>query len=167
MSWELLDKATSALVHISVLIAGIFAVYKLRLYRVLERRWRSDLVCRHTDLSNGQTIFTADYTIQNTGERPILLSEVRLQLVAARTEGTLLVPDHDRILSRRVCKADDPSLGGHFQIEAGERSIFTLRAALQSLEDVVFVLCAFDSPFRRTPADFRGIYVKAAAAHPS
>ena len=161
MTWDRAETIASTLVHGSVLLAGAFAAVKLRLYNVMSHRWRSDLECRHTDLTDGRTIFTADYTICNTGERPIRLSEVRLKLVGARTQDTLLVPDEDRLFSARICKSEDPRLRGHFRIEPGERTIFTLRAALQSLEDVVFVLCAFDSPHRRTPAGFRGLYVKA------
>lgn len=162
-AWGQLDTATSALVNVSVLIAAAVAVVKWRLYNLFAHRWRSELECRHVVLPDRRVVFTADYTVHNTGQRPLALSEVRLRLVRARIEDTLLVPDAGRVLAARVCRSDDPGLRGHFRIESGERTIFTLRCALDALDEVVFVLCDFDTPCRRAPAGFRGLYVKSGA----
>lgn len=47
---------------------------------------------------------------------------------------------------------------GDLRIEPGERTIFTLRAVLPGLPDVVLVLCGLDSIARRPFTTYRDLY---------
>lgn len=158
-----LGDLSGLIVDIVVLIGAAFAVIKFQLFNVLGHRWRSELTSSHHDLPDGSAVFTTDYTINNTGERPLLMKKVTIRVTAARQEGVLVLPDETRILAERVFADEDPRLTGLFQIEPGERSIFPLRARFPDLEDVVFVLCDFTLVQKRKPGAYRGIYVKYSA----
>ncbi len=157
--WHAAQTVTSVLVNLSVLAAAVVAVIKFRLLHILGRRYRSELQCTHHALQNGRVIFSAEYSIHNTGERPIALSCVTLRLHPAAREGVLLVPDRQTLLAERVLASADPDKRGLFRIEAGERSIFTLRCELPELNDVVFCFCQLSWPDRRDPAPYVGMYV--------
>jgi hypothetical protein len=157
--WSRADSVTKVLVNLSVLGAAAAALVKLKVLNMLARRYTSELVCRHHPLPDGQIIFEADYVVRNSGDRPINLATVTLQLCAASHEGILLVPDRTQILAERVCAASDRDKEGLFRIEAGERSIFTLRCQPPHLDAVVFVLCQIAWPDRRPPAPYVGMYV--------
>jgi len=151
-------------VDLAVLFGALAAIVKFRLFNLLGRRWRSELACVHYDLPDSSVIFTADYTIHNTGQRPIRVTEVSIRLTGVRQEGSLLLADENQIYATRVMRSGDPALKGVFQIEPGERTIFTIRTKLPTLEDAVFVLCDFSVSDRRTPASYRGFYVKSPSA---
>jgi len=159
-----LKEISGLLVDLAVLAGALVAVVKFRLFNILGRRWRSELTCAHYELPDSSVIFTADYTIHNTGQRPILVTEVSISLTGALEEGSLLIPDESRKYAKRVMRSGDPALKGLFQIEPGERTIFTLRAKLPSLDEAVFVLCDFLVAYKRTPASYRGFYVKSSQA---
>ena len=158
--WEIGDTITSVLVNVSVLAAAVAAAIKFRVLHMLRRRYRSELLCRHYALSNGRVIFVGDYSVHNIGERPMAVSRVSLRLHPAAPQGALLVPDPNLLLAERVLEAGDADKTGLFQIEAGERSIFTLRCELPELPGVVFLLCRLSWPDRREPAPFVGMYVR-------
>jgi hypothetical protein len=159
--WSTAQAVTSLMVSLSALAAAVVAVIKFRVLHMFRRRYRSELQCRHHALRNGRVIFEADYTIQNTGERPITVSSVRLRLHPAIREGVLLVPDRETVLAERVLEATDPDKKGLLQIESGERSICTLRCELAELPGVVFVHCQSSWPDRRDLAPYIGMYVPA------
>ena len=157
--WGTADTVASVLVNLSVLAAAVVAVIKFRLLHMFGRRYRSELQCTHHALENGRAIFIGEYSVHNTGERPITLSRVTLCLHPAAREGVLLAPERQALLAERVLTSEDPDKRGLFQIEAGERSIFTLRCELPELNDVVFLLCQLSWPDRRDPAPYLGMYV--------
>lgn len=157
--WATAGAVTSVLVNLSVLAGVIVAVIKLRVLHILERKYRSELQCTHHATGSGRVIFIADYSICNTGEMPIVLSGVSLRLHPAAREGVLLMPERKTLLAERVTASDDPEKRGLFQLEAGERSIFTLRCELPELNDAVFLLCQLSWPYRRVPAPYIGMYV--------
>ncbi len=96
--------------------------------------------------------------------RPIRVTEVSISLTGVRQEGSLLLPDENQKYATRIMRSGDPALKGVFQIEPGERTIFTIRTKLPTLEDAVFVLCDFSVSYKRTPASYRGFYVKSPPA---
>jgi hypothetical protein len=159
-----LHEASGFLVDVVLLIGAVAAVIKFRLFNILGHRWRSELACYHYVLPNSSVIFTADYTLQNTGQRPLRVTEVTMRLTAAREEGVLLIPDENRVYAKRLMRAGDPALRGLFQVEPGERTIFTLRTKLPDLDEAVFVLCDFSIAQKRVPAIYRGFYVKSRPA---
>jgi len=159
-----LKEISGLLVDLAVLLGALAAIVKFRLFNMLGHRWRSELACVHYDLPSSSVIFTADYTIHNTGQRPILVTEVSIRLTGVRQEGSLLLPDEDQKYATRVMRSGDPALKGLFQIEPGERTIFTLRSKLPALGEAVFVLCDFSVSYKRTPASYRGFYVKSPPA---
>ena len=160
-----LHEATGLLVNVALLLGTIFAVVKFRLFNILGHRWRSDLTCNHYVLPDSTIVFTGDYTISNTGQRPLRLNTITIRLTAARYEDALLLPDESKTFATRIFQSGDPALKGLFQIEPGERTIFPIRAHLASLEDFTFVLCEFTLQQKRTPAAYRGFYVKLRPAH--
>lgn len=155
-----LGNLSGIIVDIIVIVGAGFAVIKFQLFNVLGHRWRSELVSTHHDLPDNSAVFTTDYTINNTGERPLLMKKVTIRIAAARQDGVLLLPDETRILAERIFADDDPRFTGLFQIEPGERSIFPLRAKFPNLEEVIFVLCDFTLVQKRKPGAYRGIYVR-------
>lgn len=163
-SLEDLHEASGFLVDVVLLIGAISAAIKFRLFNILGHRWRSDLVCAHHMLPDSSVIFTADYTVNNTGQRPLRLNKVTIRLTGARQEGSLLLPDESRIYATRLFEGGDPVLKGLFQIEPGERTIFPLRARLADLDDAVFVLCEFSLTQKRVPGAYRGLYVRSSTA---
>ena len=163
MTWEELHHISGVIVDITLLVGAVATVVKFRLLNVLAHRWRSELTCAHSEMDDGSTVFTADYTLHNSGPRVLHVQRVTLRLVGAKTEGPLLVPDESIVLAERVLLPSDPALKGLFWIESGERAIFPLRAKLPVLPTTVFILCAFDLQRRRAPAAFRGFYCKSMA----
>lgn len=161
--WKQADTVTSVLVHVSILLATLGAAIKFRMLHLLSRRYKSELVCRHHVLSDNQVVFEAEYTVNNTGERPIELTRVNLRLCAAENRAGLLSPDQARTFAERVLEWRDSDKMGLFHIEAGERSTFTLRTMLTTLEPVAFVLCQLSWKDKRQPAPYVGLYVRADA----
>lgn len=161
--WAAAASVTSVLVNLSILAAAIVAVVKFRVLHMFSRRYRSELQCTHHQVG-GRVVFVGEYTVHNTGERPIALSRVTLRLHPAARDGALLVPDKGTLLAERVLAPANAGMGGLFQIEAAERSIFTLRCELPELNDVVFLLCQLSWSDSREPAPYVGIYVPAHAA---
>ncbi len=159
-----LHDATGILVDIALLIGALAAAIRFRLFNVLGHRWRSELTCSHHELPDSSVIFTADYTIHNTGQRPLRLKEVRIRMTGVRQDGALLVPDESRVHAVRIMKSGDPALKGLFQLEPGERTIFTLLTKLPDIDEAVFVLCDFSLSHKRVPSAFRGFYVKSRPA---
>ena len=160
-----LQEVSGFLVNIVLLVGAVVAVIKFRLFNILGHRWRSDLTCNHYELPDSTVVFTADYTIINTGQRPLRLSTVTIRLTAARIDASLVLPDESQTFATRIFQAGEPALKGLFQIEPGERTIFPIRAHLPSLADLVFVLCEFTLQQKRVPAGYRGFYVKYRPAH--
>ena len=158
--WKQAETIGSVLVHVSVLLAALAGVVKFRLLHIFSRRYKSELECRHHLLADGQIVFEADYTVTNTGERPIDFTGVSLCLCAASVRAGLLSPDVDRRFAERVIDTTDNQRRGVFHIEAGERSIFTLRTVLPTLEPVTFVLCQLSWPLERKLAPYFGMYVR-------
>jgi hypothetical protein len=108
-----------------------------------------------------EIVFIAEFTLNNTGERPINLEFVNLMLVKSlQTKDNLLVPDKDEVIAKREISGLDDDKRGVFEIQAGERSIFTLRCILPSLDNVVFILCSYKWKLKRTPSTYIGLHVK-------
>jgi hypothetical protein len=155
--WKQADTITSVLVHISVLLAALAGAIKFRILDIFSRRYKSDLQCRHRLLPDGQIVFEADYTVINTGERPIDFTGVSLRLCAAEPRDGLLSPALNRIFAERSLKPIDNKMRSLFHVGAGQRSIFTLRTMLSSLDPVTFVLCQLTWPYKRDPAPYHGL----------
>jgi hypothetical protein len=164
--WQAFKQVTSPLVDCTILIGAVIAVIKLQLFNLLGLRWRSDLNCQHHLLPSGAVVFIAEYVLTNSGERPLSLTSVTIRLVGAKAESGILLPDEDRVLARRFLQSTTAAARGMFDLQPGERSIFTLRALLDHLDDTVFVLCAFEISNRREPAGYRGFYCKSPALAP-
>jgi len=156
--WNQAQTVTSVLVNLSVLAAAIAAAIKFRILHLLARRYRSELCCHHHALADHRIVFVVEYTVQNTGERPITFSQVRLTLHPPARDQALLLHDPNTVLVERVL-VPDPASRGLFLVEAGERSIFTLRCELPQLPEITFILCQLSWPDRRAPAPFIGMYV--------
>lgn len=160
-----LSEVSGLLVDLALLVGAVVAVIKFRLFNILGHRWRSDLTCNHHVLPDTTVVFTADYTVVNTGQRPLRLSSVTIRLTSVRVEGSLIFPDESQTIATRSFEAGNPAFKGLFQIEPGERTIFPIRAQLPNLAEMMFVLCEFTLEQKRVPAAYRGFYVKSRPAH--
>lgn len=156
--WELWVSITTVAVNLSLLLAAVVAVIKLRVFNLLSYRYKSEVKCSHHTLPSGKILFLGNYTIRNTGERPMDISSVELRLVGVRREGKIVRPDYERVLAEHVMGDVEDSMKGLFRIEAGERTIFPLQAELDKLDDVVFLACRFKWPYRREPAPYIALY---------
>jgi len=157
-SWEAAQHVTGVLVDVTLLLGAIGAIVKFQLFNIFGHRWHSTLDCAHYELPDGSVVFTADYTVTNRGQRPLRLRAVSLRLVQCRRQGHILLPDETAPIAERIIRPSDPGMKGNLQIESGERTIFTLRAALPELPDQVFVVCALDAVTKRSYTSFRGFY---------
>jgi hypothetical protein len=158
--WKQAETITSVLEHVSILLAAIAAAIKFRMLHLLSHRYKSELQCHHYVLSDQQIVFEAEYTVNNTGERPLYLTGVSLRLCSAQSRDGLLLPDQERVFAERLHQPADSDKRGLFQIEAGERSMFTIRTLLTNLEPVTFVSCQLSWQNRRQPAPYVGMYVR-------
>lgn len=156
--WELWVSITTVAVNISLLLAAIVAVIKLRVFNLLSYRYRSEVECSHIALSSGKILFLGNYTIRNTGERPFDISAIELRLVGVRLEGKILRPDYGRVLAEHRMGDVESGMKGLFRIEAGERTIFPLQAELDELDELVFLACRFRWPYGREPAPYIALY---------
>lgn len=157
--WKQADTITSVLVHISIVLAALAGVLKFKLWRLYSDRYMSELECRHHVLSDGRIIFTANYAVKNTGERPVNFNSVTFRLCGAKLQDGLLVPDENNIIAKRAIKASQWETDRLFHIEADERSFFTLNAVLSKLEPVMFVMCQLEWSKKRPPAPYIAFYV--------
>lgn len=165
---------------ITVLAAALVGAIKFKVFQIWKHTFRTDMQCHHSVRSTGETIFIAEYTIQNTGDRPLSIDSVLLQLCPAlQVHGGHLMPDRStNILMPTLFAEREPSAGPerHFkplgslgEIMKGERSTFTLRCCLRELPDVFFVFGEFTwtkSWFRpeRKPSFYSSLYIKSQAS---
>jgi hypothetical protein len=165
---------------ITVLAAALVGAIKFKVFQIWKHTFRTDMQCRHSAISNGETIFVAEYTIQNTGDRPLSIDRVQLQLCPAlQVHGGHLMPDRSKnILMPTLFAAQGQDagtdkhvkpLGGLGEIKKDERSTFTLRCCLRELPDVFFVFGEFNwtkSWFRpdREPSFYSFLYIKSQAS---
>jgi hypothetical protein len=161
MTIEHIHHTTGIIVDVVITIGAIAAAIKFRMYNILGRRWRTDVASTHFDLHDGSMILAIDYYIQNTGRRPLHVNQVSLVVEEVAQRDGLLEPAGTTIL-RRDMRAGDPRLAGLFQVEPGERSIFTIRARMPSLPEFMFITCSFSMPGTRNPSAFRSLYVRSA-----
>jgi hypothetical protein len=160
MSVEYLHHLTGIVVDVALLIGAVAAGVRYRLFNIFGYRWRTDVISKHVELADGSVIFLVDYVINNSGRRPLKVSEVVITVHPSTQDGQLLVPDESKAIAARTVRAGDKALKGIFQIEPGERTIFTLRARLDRLDDYVFIICTFATPAQRTPTVYRSFYIK-------
>ena len=158
--WQLWDTISGFFVNVVVIVGAVVAIVKLRLYHVFHRRCRTETVCSHVEFGKDRVLFRGNYIVHNIGELPILLKNVKVRLLGCKQAASQLIEkDEDNELGSRSFNANScPDLCG---IEAGERSIFTLRLVLRELPDVVFFVCDLDWPYRQAQSGYTGIYVKA------
>jgi len=162
MNLDDLHHITGIAVDAAIFAGAIAAGIKFRVYNVFGYRWRTDVTCSHAELADGSVILLADYVVNNTGRRPLKLTDVSITVHAARQSGQLIEHDESKVITARVLHAGDRTLQGIFLIEPGERTIFPLRARLDRLDEYVFVTCTFATLAQRTPTVFRSFYVRSA-----
>ena len=147
------------LVNVTVLVGGLAAAYRFRVFDVLGHKYRSEVWCTSTPtVRDGRILFLANYVIHNTGSRPLLLSSVTLSLLEPHPDDEII--DSDRALDPPlVTRRFDLDAGSSwFRIGAGERSIFPLRCYLDELPAPVLVSCTFRWKRRKQPSPFIRLY---------
>lgn len=161
MTIEQFHHATGIVVDSVITIGAVAAVIKFRMYNILGRRWRTNVSSTHFDLQDGTILLAVDYYVQNTGRRPLHINQVNLVVEHVEQQGGLLEPAGTTIVRRKM-EAGDPRLAGLFQVEPGERSIFTIRTQMPNLPEIMFITCSFSMRGDRNPSAFRSLYVRSA-----
>ena len=151
---------TSVLVDLSVVVGAVAAIIKFRLYNLLGRRYRSELVCTHHVMPSGKVVFRADYSVHNIGQRALQLNGLTIMLYGSTCKENILEPDYGQLLATKIYKENDPDVRRVFQIEAGERSIFSFQCELAELKPVVFVRCETTTLQRFSASPFIEMYVR-------
>src|SRR5262249_9796451 len=162
------------------LAAALVGAVKFKVFQIWKHTYRTEMQCSHVAVSGGETIFIAEYSIHNTGDRPLSIERVQLQLCPARqVPGGHLMRDRDTNLlmpTLFACREQDAPGDKHFkpmgslgEIQKGERSTFTLRCRLRELPDAFFVFGEFNwarSWFQpdRAPSFYSSLYITAGGA---
>ena len=159
MNLDSLNTLADILVKLTLVLGAIAAAVKFKIFRLYERRYATRLSATHSVLADGKILFEADYRINNTGQRPIEITEIDLSLFPAMLQDSLVFPDDTNpILNRTISGEATAALR---VIEAGESTTFTLRCVLDHMEDTVFVRGRFRWRHKRLPGDYLSLYVKA------
>lgn len=175
---ETIQQILSIATDFVILGAAFVAAIKFKVFALWKHSYRTELECKHSEIPPNGVIFTADYRIINTGERPLRIGRVRLSMYRSKqVKGGHLVPDSDNQLvpatvftEHEVKPSEHPKRIGQLgDIKKSERSIFTLRCQLKELPAVVFVVGEFEwerdtLQTKMRPTRFVGIYVKALSA---
>lgn len=146
------------LVNATVLLGGAAAAYKFRVFDVLGHKYRSEVWCGCTPTGpdgGGPFLFVGNYVIHNTGNRPLRISKVTLELRKPRP-GEIVDSDRaDPILTRQF---ETDSGTSWFKVGAGERSIYPMRCWLDELPTPLLVCCSFQWKHRGDPSIFAWLY---------
>jgi hypothetical protein len=145
-------------VDCTILLAAGAAVLKFHIYNLFGYRWKSEVKAEHFSMPDGSVILSADYIVSNTGQRPLKFSKVSIRIHGIKQEGSLIVRYDSTVLAERIILSTDSGVKGNFEIEAGERTIFTVRTLQKTLPQAIFVFCQFESMIRRTPAIYQSFY---------
>lgn len=147
------------MVNLTVLLGGLAAAYKFRVFDVLGHRYRSEVWCTSTPTGEAgarSILFVGNYVIHNTGSRPLLISRVTLELLEPARAGDIVVSDDARPIVTRDFRTDAGS--SWFKVGAGERSIFPLRCYVEKLPTPVLMRCTFRWKHQGEPSEFVWLY---------
>ena len=175
---DILSVVQKSIVVITAVGTGLVVAIKLKLYQLLEPRYRTEMQCGHQEMpDDGGVVFWAEYSIFNTGDLPLHVELVRLELRQHEEKGcnlvagektfngllpTVIARESER--SKYDGKAHFKPIGAIGSIGKGERSIFTLRCRVPALPDVVFVAGEFWKRGARSRTSvYNGMYVKSSA----
>lgn len=149
------------LVDLTILFGALAAAYKFRVFDVLGQKYRSEVWCGSAPLGpdRDRVLFVGNYVIHNTGERPLKVKKVTLQLLEPFPGDRII--DSDRTdkespLAKRVFEADVGT--SWFKIRGGERSIYPIRAYVDRIDGPVVFLCTFEWKHRGEPSEFAWLY---------
>jgi len=154
-----LPSLLSLLVNLTILVGGLAAAYKFRVFDVMAHRYRSEVWCTSTPVGEsepGRFLFVGNFVIHNTGDRPLKVTRVKLAL--RRPEAGDRIIDSDRTTPMVEREFGSDSGTSWFQIRAGERSIFPLRVYLDELPGPLVFQCDFDWKHRGRPSEFAWLY---------
>lgn len=157
-----LPDVLGVLVNLTIVAGAIVAAYKFQVFDVLAHRFRSEVWCTSTAVGEsepGRILFVGNYVIHNTGERPLKVKKVTLQLLEPFPGDRII--DSDRTdkespLAKRVFEADVGT--SWFKIRGGERSIYPIRAYVDRIDGPVVFLCTFEWKHRGEPSEFAWLY---------
>src|SRR5260370_4454434 len=93
ISLEDSDKILSVAEKVAVLCAAFVAAIKFQAFGLWKERHRTEMECICQVIAK-DVVFSANYCITNTGDRPLRVGLVRLELCPAKA-GVHLVPDRD------------------------------------------------------------------------
>jgi len=155
-SFDHVEKIFSVAEKIIVLSTAFVAAIKFKVFQLWKQSYRTEMQCGHEITSAKDVVFWADYSIINTGDRPLHVERVQLELRQAEEKDHNLVPGRQTLngllptVIAREQEADQYTgkthfkpIGTHGFIGKGERAIFTLRCRIAELPDVVFVVGKF------------------------
>lgn len=154
-----LPSLLSLLVNLTILGGGLAAAYKFRVFDVMAHRYRSEVWCTSTpvgDSEPGRFLFVGNFVIHNTGDRPLKIKWVKLALRKPEPGDRIIDSDRTTPLVDREFGSDAGT--SWFQIRAGERSIFPLRAYVDEMPGPLVFQCDFSWKHRGKPSEFAWLY---------
>ncbi|MEM8556799.1 MAG: hypothetical protein AAGG50_03045 [Bacteroidota bacterium] len=161
---ELLDAAetlSSILVNTFVVFAAIFGAYQFRMHRKYQNRYNTYVKCNHYVNDNDEILLEAKYYVNNLGDRPISLSRVEIKAMnVLKFENGVAILDYNNIICERTITRKDLVSRGIFDIQAEERSIFTMRCLLNDLDPIIMVACEIEWVSDREPSTFSSLYIR-------
>ncbi len=131
---------------------SIFAIIKFKIYRLFERRYRSEVEVKSKYSNNGELIVICTYIIHNTGDLPINLSNVSLNFYGSKTDNNRLICDKSESLLLKEFNSTQEDYSGLMKISAGERSEFPIRGNFKNPSEVLFVYGSFKWNHKREPS---------------
>ena len=145
---SILDFALSTI----AIVGAFFAVVKFKIHRAFERRYMTDIQVNSHQSNDGELYIICTYIIHNTGELPISLSEVSLDIYDFEISENELKCDESKSLVSKQFKSSETKYSGLMKISAGERSEFPIRGAFSEKKKVLFVYGNFKWEHKRKPS---------------
>jgi len=147
------------LVNLTIVAGALAAAYKFRVFHVMAHRYRSEVWCASAPVGDnepGRILFVGNFVIQNTGDRPLKITKVRLTLLQPEKGDKIIDSDRATPIVRREFGSDSGS--SWFMIRAAERSIFPMRVYLDEMSGPVIFHADFDWTHRGRPSEFAWLY---------
>lgn len=143
---------TSILVNITVIIAAVFAVFKVPLYQILAPRYNTDMKVEQKYTIDGKLYVICTYVIENSGKVPIDLLEVSLQFYEGndyykvdKNTGEFRCIELPNHLPKRTFHQSEKKYKHLMKLSPGEKSEFPIRAVFNNYEkEYIFIYGSFN-----------------------
>lgn len=152
MENDLIDLVLKNIVALLSIGGSIFAIIKFKIYRLFERRYKTEVEVKTKYSNDGELIVICTYIIHNTGDLPINVSNISLNLYGSKTDNNRIICDKSKSLLLKEFNSTQDDYSGLMKISAGERSEFPIRGIFENPSEVLFVYGNFKWNHKREPS---------------